>query len=315
MFTRTFSLLALSLAALAQTQSVEGPWAGTLDTGAIKLKVVLHLARDSAGAYSSKVDSPDQGATGIPIQTTTVSGDSLKLDAPTLQASYDAKFSADGKTLSGTWTQGGASFTLNLSRTTSAALNVPAQKGRPLTDAERQFLIGQLQRSQKVVADATAGLSEAQVKFKPAPDRWSVLEIVEHLAAIEDLLFGFATGNVMKIPPRPELAERTPETLKAADQKMLDSMLDRSRKGKAPETAIPTGKFATLPEAIEALKTRRAKVMAYVGTTQDDLRSHASPAPGGQFTDAYQFLLVLAGHADRHTLQINEVKATSGFPK
>ena len=46
--------------------------------------------------------------------------------------------------------------------------------GAPLTQAEREMLVGQLDRSAKVFLGALGGISEAQWKFKPGPDRWSI---------------------------------------------------------------------------------------------------------------------------------------------
>jgi hypothetical protein len=51
-----------------------------------------------------------------------------------------------------------------------------------------------------------------------------------------------------------------------------------------------------------------------VKSTQDDLRAHGFQSPGG-YRDGYQMLLTLAGHAERHSQQIAEVKADPKYPK
>jgi len=63
-----------------------GDWEGMLDAGPVKLRIVLHITRKE-GAYSATLDSPDQGALGIPIETVTVTGDSIKVDMKSLGAS------------------------------------------------------------------------------------------------------------------------------------------------------------------------------------------------------------------------------------
>ncbi len=245
----------------------------------------------------------------------TVTAEGVKLELSNLNAGFEGTLAMDGKTLSGNWTQGGASLPLTLTRTTAEAVKPkPAVKGRVLFDEERQFAIGNLERTRKLVLEATKDVSAEQAKFKAGPERWSILEIAEHLGTIEDLLFGFATGQVMKIPSNFGLAERTVEQLKAADQQVLAGSVDRSKKGQAPEPAKPTGRYATLADAQKAFEEKRAKSIAYMRETQDDLRNHGSPSPGGGVLDAYQYLLILAGHAERHTLQINEVKAAAGYP-
>jgi hypothetical protein len=176
----------------------------------------------------------------------------------------------------------------------------------PLTAEEREFAIGQLKKSREIFLNAIAGVSEAQARFKPGPARWSVLECAEHLAMTEDLLLKFIREKVLTTPavsPRPQPA-------RAADEKVLDTMRDRSRKGKAPAEIAPAARFATLAEAKAEFEKRRVATLEYVGTTQDDLRAHVR---NGQ--DAYQYLLVISGHTERHTAQINEVKADPGFPK
>src|SRR5438132_237686 len=55
-----------------------------------------------------------------------------------------------------------------------------------LTQADRDRAIKYLESTRQGVQDATAGLSPAQWNFKPAPDRWSVAEVTEHIAAAED---------------------------------------------------------------------------------------------------------------------------------
>lgn len=300
---------------LAAQSGGEGVWVGTLETGGPKLKVVMHIIKDASGGYSTKLDSPDQGAFGIPVTKTTVTADGVKLELTDLSAGFEGTLSMDGKTLVGNWSQGGGTLPLTMTRTTEEAVKQkPAVKGRLLFDQERQFAIEHMERTRKLVLEATAQVSAEQAKFKPGPERWSILEITEHIAATEDFLFGFATGQVMKIPSNFGLSERTVEQLMSADQTLLKQMVDRGAKAQAPEAAKPAGRYATLAEARKAFEEKRAKTIAYLRETQDDLRNHGSPAPGGGVNDAYQYLLMLAGHAERHTLQINEVKAAAGYP-
>jgi hypothetical protein len=90
------------------------------------------------------------------------------------------------------------------------------------------------------VQDATAGLSETQWNFKPAPDRWSVAEVTEHIAAAEDFLRGMVTDQVMKAPPRP-----AGEDVKALDEMVLTAIPDRTHKAQAPEPLKPTNRFGS----------------------------------------------------------------------
>jgi len=89
---------------------------------------------------------------------------------------------------------------------------------------------------------------------------------------------------------------------------------DRSQKGKAPEMLQPKGGVANPAEAAEKFKQARAVTVGYAKSTQDDLRAHATPHSVLKSMDAYQYLLLLAAHSSRHTAQIEEVKASAGYP-
>src|SRR5882757_4587051 len=82
-----------------------------------------------------------------------------------------------------------------------------------VSQADKDRALAYLESTKKGVLDATKGLSDAQWNFKPAPDRWSVAEVMEHLAAAEDMLRGMTEEQVMKTPAVP--ARDALETKKA----------------------------------------------------------------------------------------------------
>ena len=96
--------------------------------------------------------------------------------------------------------------------------------GQSLTAAEREKAVKYLEQTRDGVIAATHGLSEAQMKFKPAPDRWSVAETLEHIAVAEDYLLGNVTHNIMKAPAGP--ANRDTAKL---DALILSAVPDRSQ--------------------------------------------------------------------------------------
>src|SRR5437763_5639092 len=77
----------------------QGNWQGTLQAGPAKLRIGLHITRSPAGVYTATLDSIDQGATGLPVADTRVSGRLIHLDLPNLRASYDGELSADGNAI------------------------------------------------------------------------------------------------------------------------------------------------------------------------------------------------------------------------
>jgi hypothetical protein len=166
-----------------------------------------------------------------------------------------------------------------------------------------------LKKTSDAFLASTAGLSDAQLKFKSGPTRWSVAECAEHITASESFLFGMVQEKVMKAPARTE-----PANLKEIDDFVLQAIPDRSKKATAPEPLVPTNRFGSFPDTLKQFKESRAKTVAFLKDTKD-LRGHAVDSPLGKKLDAYQWLLFIAAHSERHTKQILEVKADPNFPK
>jgi hypothetical protein len=182
-------------------------------------------------------------------------------------------------------------------------------QAQSLSQADRDRAMKYLQSTEQGVIDATKGLSPAQWNFKPAPDRWSVAEVTEHIAAAEDMLFGMVTTQVMSAPARP-----AGEDVKSIDDFVMMALPDRSKKLQAPEPLKPTNRYGSPEASLKHFEESRAKTEDFLKKT-DDLRAHASDSPMGKKLDGYEWILFIAGHSERHTKQINEVKADPNFPK
>ncbi len=189
----------------------------------------------------------------------------------------------------------------------AAAPGLAADSGA-INDAERAFLIEQMELSRKAFLASISGLSEAQWKFKPSPAVWSVAECAEHIVLSETYIFDSAL-QVLKTPavPRPERSNA------AFDRQLAIGVQDRSHKATAPEPITPSGKINTPAEAAKAFTEKRDSNEAYVKTTSDELRTHVGPSPAGPL-DSYQLLVLMATHTARHTAQIKEVQANPGYP-
>lgn len=177
------------------------------------------------------------------------------------------------------------------------------------TQADRDRAVQYLEKTRQGVLDATKGLSPAQWNFKSAPDRWSVAEVSEHIAAAEDLLYGSIQTEAMKAPARP-----AGEDVKAIDDFVVAAIPDRSHKAQAPEPLKPTNRFATPEATLKHFEESRARTEDFV-KTQQGLRDHASDSPLGKKLDPYEWVLFIAAHSERHIKQILEVKADPNFPK
>ncbi|HEY0609045.1 MAG TPA: DinB family protein [Chitinophaga sp.] len=182
--------------------------------------------------------------------------------------------------------------------------------GQGLTQEERASLVKQFEDTKANLLKEVNGLSDAQMKFKPAPDRWSVADCLEHITVSEKGLFEMQQ-KTMKQPANPEKRK----DIKVTDDTLALRIADRSKKFKAPAELHPKGTFATTAEATQAFTEQRDKIIDYVKNTNDDMRSHVADMPMGSPMDAYQILILIANHSVRHTKQLEEVKADPGFPK
>lgn len=185
-----------------------------------------------------------------------------------------------------------------------------AADGGTLSDAERGFLIEQMEMSKKAFLASIDGISEAQWTFKPAPNVWSVQECAEHIVLSETFLFD-TVQNILKSPAVAR-SEKSSETF---DKQLAAGVQDRSHKATAPAPIDPAGRAATLTpaDARKQFTAKRDSNEQYVKTTSDELRIHVAPGPAGNM-DAYQFLVLMATHTARHTAQIKEVQANANYP-
>ncbi len=188
---------------------------------------------------------------------------------------------------------------------------VSAADDGKLTAEERAKAIKLLKDTQAETLEALEKLSDEQLKFKPAPDKWSVLETAEHIMMAESLLFGAVQGAVAS-KANPEW-----ETKTKGKNELLERVLpDRSGKAQAPESIVPSGKL-TSEEVIAKYKAARGKTLKFAEETELPLKAHTFDHPFPIFStlNAYQWLIYIPLHNVRHNKQIAEVRANANFPK
>jgi hypothetical protein len=182
--------------------------------------------------------------------------------------------------------------------------------GQDLSQPDRERGLNYLQETRDGVIEATGAVSEAQWKFKPGSDRWSIAEVVEHLALTED----YFLQNIR--PELPKALAATPDR----DEKQVDALImtknpDRSVKFQAPAPLVPTGRW-TPTAALKRLLSNRRLTIEFLGSSPDLRRRMVMSPALGQPVDGYEWILTVAAHSARHTKQILEVKpirATHGI--
>jgi uncharacterized protein (TIGR03435 family) len=136
------ALMGASLRAQGTTD-ITGNWQGTLTPPAGKeLRIIMALAKDD-GRLKATMYSIDQGGQPIKANSASLDGTSFKFAIDMIGGTYDGKLSADGKTITGTWTQGATPLPFNLVRATKeTAWEIPAPPPPPKlmpADADPSF--------------------------------------------------------------------------------------------------------------------------------------------------------------------------------
>ena len=173
----------------------------------------------------------------------------------------------------------------------------------PLSELERQRLIAHLEMTERWLTDEESRLSPAQLAFKPAPDAWNIMQVVDHLVVVGPIYWQDLQKAMLGLP---STAIRS-----GTDLDILWYGIDRTNREKAIPSEVPRGDLRDVREGLDAVRRQHAQLRQYIRTTSDDLRSHVVPRQG---SDAYQWALLISTHEQRHILQIREIKADPKFP-
>lgn len=104
----------------AKPSDIDGAWAGAIDTGTSKLRIVFHIT-NTADGLAATIDSPDQGAKGLPVTVVTRNGSALKLELKQADAVFEGKIDENLTSIDGTWSQRGGSVPLIVKRVADTA--------------------------------------------------------------------------------------------------------------------------------------------------------------------------------------------------
>jgi hypothetical protein len=184
----------------------------------------------------------------------------------------------------------------------AAAAVSPALAG-PMTDGERQRLVAHFEMTEAWLRAELAGLSPAQLAYRPTPDAWSVKDVVEHLGIAEPQ-YWTQLKDALKAPAAGFKATAT-------DTAILWYGIDRTERTKTGEARVPDGRFKSADEALAAFTRLRAEMLQVARSTPEDVR-------GRRFLDSemdvYQWFLMISTHSMRHILQIQEIKRAASYP-
>lgn len=178
------------------------------------------------------------------------------------------------------------------------------------TDMDRKYLSDNLVRTRDSLIKETRNLSAEQWNFKEAPGRWSINEVVEHLA-IWELLLDREVSQALIAGPQPEL------TKSVKPDSSIVAFLSEEKPHIATEYTkpftftVPMGLNSGTNNLAWFLKMRNES-LNYIDSTQQDLRYYFLRAGRG---NVHQVFITIFAHTDRHLRQIRKIKANANYPK
>jgi hypothetical protein len=154
--------------------------------------------------------------------------------------------------------------------------------------------------------DAACNIPVELACAKTAPDRWSVLECIEHVVAVEDRYLGWISDGA-SISPRRDLDK---------ELRLFAIVRSRLTKIEAPEVVRPRGRFGSLDTALAEFEAVRVRSTQMVVERGESLYSIGARHPYFGEVNGAELIQLIDGHARRHADQIRENCASlPGVPR
>lgn len=167
-----------------------------------------------------------------------------------------------------------------------------------MNPSDRADLLARLEAGRNALLASLTGMSDSEAAAQPAPDRWSAIGNVEHLAMVESNLL----GRLKQAVP----ANR--EAVTGREMQFYEALPRRARKFSAPPPVHPTGECRTVAEALAKFDAARNQTLAFVQSCDYDPRLCTTTHPLiGEIT-GMECLFLIAAHPSRHAAQIRELR-------
>jgi hypothetical protein len=186
----------------------------------------------------------------------------------------------------------------------AASLGLKLLSAAPMSKADREHVVAHLEMTESWLSDEVSGLSPEQLNFRYGAGKWTILDVVEHLYVAEPMYWTGLRKSMTEPPAKPKR--------ESTDADMLWYGIDRTEHQKTQAKEEPAGRLKDVGEGLAGFRKLRSTILDYARTTDEDLRGHLFTDWG---IDSYQGLLGISTHAQRHILQIREIKAQTSFPK
>ena len=151
-------VVGVGLCAAVWAQDVAGTWQGTMQIANKPQRMVVKIEKGSDGGWKGLVYDLDSDLAYLGHATTqmSVGGGELRFAIAAIDAVFDGKLSADGAQAAGTWTQGGKTYSLELSRVTGdAAWDIPKATAKMAKDADPDWEVVTVRPTDPTVTSAS----------------------------------------------------------------------------------------------------------------------------------------------------------------
>src|ERR1044071_7209347 len=139
----------------------------------------------------------------------------------------------------------------------------------PMSSEDREHLLVHVEMTTQMVAEQVRGLSPAQLEYKASPDRWSIREVVSHLAVAEP---DYWRDLQKAVKATPDMKEKKAS---ATDADILWYGIDRVAHTKTGGGHEKVDTYKDMGEALGKLQALRSTMIEYIKTTNDDMRAHS----------------------------------------
>jgi hypothetical protein len=174
---------------------------------------------------------------------------------------------------------------------------------------ERELVVDYLARTRERLVLEVEGLSTEQRNFRPAEDRWSIADCIEHITMVES---GVLDRIQQALQSAPEPVKQ--DEVRGKEQIILEKVPVRDQRIKGPSVFMPRGRWPDFDDLVREFEATRERSVRFSAVTQADLHNHFFPHPVLGLCDCYQWLLLIGAHCERHVRQMEEVKADPGYP-
>lgn len=184
-----------------------------------------------------------------------------------------------------------------------------AQQARLWNETDRKYLVENLTRTRDSIIEETKDLTEAQWNFKESPDRWSIKEIIEHLA-IWELLLSREVNLALVAGPQPDIVKNAKQ-----DSTIINFLMEEKQHIATDYTkpftfTVPMGLNDGKNNLSWLMKMRNESIQ-FLDSTSIDLRYYFMRAGRG---NVHQVYITIFAHTDRHLRQIRKVKLDPKYP-